>query len=314
MDLTKSLGELALGSRFKRISDRLMQDVNLIYKEQHFDFESRWFLIFYALIQQSPQSITELADTLGFSHPAIIQLSKEMEKAGLIKSIQDKKDKRRRLLALTEKGHDMSSDLQKTWEDIEKAAREAIQETRIDILNMFDNIETVLQRKSLFQRVEEKIKERKMDAVKIVLYSVQYKSVFKSLNYEWLKKYFKIEDLDKKILSRPESILKSGGQIFIALHDGKAVGTCAMILHQPREYELAKMAVTEKVQGLQIGKKLAVTAIEWAKKQKARAIVLETNRKLIAACALYKKLGFVETPFTSPSPYRRTTIAMRLAL
>ncbi|NUM80941.1 bifunctional helix-turn-helix transcriptional regulator/GNAT family N-acetyltransferase [bacterium] len=314
MDLTKSLGELALGSRFKRISDRLMQDVNLIYKEHRLDFESRWFLMFYALTQRSPQSITELAAALGFSHPAIIQLSTEMEKAGLIRSHSDKEDKRRRLLALTEKGRVTGSDLKEIWEDIEAAAREAIRETGIDILGVIEKIETVLEQKSLWARVEGKIKKRRMDAVEIVVYSPAHKSAFKSLNYEWLEKYFKIEELDRKILSHPEKIIKSGGQIFFAIHGGKAAGTCAMIKHHRHEYELAKMAVTEKAQGMQIGKKLAMTAIDWAKKQKAHAVVLETNRKLAAACALYKKLGFIEVPFTSPSLYQRTTIAMRLEL
>ena len=39
---------------------------------------------------------------------------------------------------------------------------------------------------------------------RIVEYKPEYKTKYKDLNYEWLKKYFKIEPSDKKILSDPK--------------------------------------------------------------------------------------------------------------
>jgi putative acetyltransferase len=56
--------------------------------------------------------------------------------------------------------------------------------------------------------------------------------------------------------------------------------------------ELTKMAVTEKFQGLKIGERLALAAINKAKSLGGKSIFLETNSKLLPAIKLYKKLGF----------------------
>ncbi|MGW6302502.1 GNAT family N-acetyltransferase [Peribacillus butanolivorans] len=57
-------------------------------------------------------------------------------------------------------------------------------------------------------------------------------------------------------------------------------------------FELAKLAVTEKYQGLKIGRRLMEKCIEVAKLEGASKIVLFTNHKLTAAIELYKKFGF----------------------
>jgi hypothetical protein len=49
MDIIKDLAELALASRLKRLSDRLMKDVSQVYKDCKIDFEPRWFAVLYAL-------------------------------------------------------------------------------------------------------------------------------------------------------------------------------------------------------------------------------------------------------------------------
>jgi ribosomal protein S18 acetylase RimI-like enzyme len=72
------------------------------------------------------------------------------------------------------------------------------------------------------------------------------------------------------------------------------------------------MAVSEKSQGKQIGKKLALAAIEFSKNKNAREIILESSRKLESAVALYKKLGFITESKLVSSKYERPTIRMKL--
>ena len=63
----------------------------------------------------------------------------------------------------------------------------------------------------------EKNKKRLLDSVEILRYSPRYKNDFMQLNYEWLNKYFRVEEEDKKILSNPEEvIINKGGEIFFA--------------------------------------------------------------------------------------------------
>jgi hypothetical protein len=57
MDVFNHLGELALGSRLKRLSDQIMRDGGKIYKDNAIDFEPRWFPIFYVISMKEPQDI-----------------------------------------------------------------------------------------------------------------------------------------------------------------------------------------------------------------------------------------------------------------
>jgi len=153
-----------------------------------------------------------------------------------------------------------------------------------------------------------------MDEIKIITYIPKYKKQFKELNYEWLNKYFEIEPMDEEILSNPEKIIDEGGQIFLAVINGEAVGTAALIKMNESTFELAKMSVTEKHQGKSIGKKLCQAAIDYAKGKKFKNIFLESNSKLTPALNLYKKLGFRFLPKKVSSHYKRCDVKMIMDL
>ncbi|MCY9549024.1 GNAT family N-acetyltransferase [Lysinibacillus xylanilyticus] len=75
------------------------------------------------------------------------------------------------------------------------------------------------------------------------------------------------------------------------------MGTVSLIkLDGQNAFELAKLAVTEKYQGLKIGRRLMEKCLEVVKLEGANKIILYTNQKLTAAIELYKKFGF---PFVS---------------
>jgi len=152
--------------------------------------------------------------------------------------------------------------------------------------------------------------------ISIVPYSDVYATAFKSLNEEWISKYFKMEEMDRVSLNHPkEYILDKGGYIAIALLNDEAVGVCALIPSNRKEYdlELAKMGVSPKSQGKGIGKLLGQHIIEKAKSLGAKKLFLESNRILQPALHLYQKLGFKEIVGAS-SPYERSDIQMELVL
>ncbi len=150
--------------------------------------------------------------------------------------------------------------------------------------------------------------------LKIIDYTPAHKAYFRSLNHEWINKYFELEELDNQILDHPESyILAKGGHILMAQHQNEIVGTCALIKVSDTIYELGKMAVTEKVQGLKIGQKLCSAAINKAKELGAHTLELYSHRSLVPALRVYRKLGFKDVP-CPPSGYKRSDIKMELNL
>ncbi|WP_163422841.1 GNAT family N-acetyltransferase [Flagellimonas sp. CMM7] len=154
------------------------------------------------------------------------------------------------------------------------------------------------------------------ELTKIVPFSEAYRSAFKTLNEEWITKYFKMEEMDRISLNHPkEYILDKGGYIAVALLNEEPVGVCALIktTHKGFDYELAKMGVSPKTQGKGIGKLLGNHIIEKAKSLGAKKIFLESNRVLKPAIGLYRKLGFTEI-VGATSPYERSDIQMELDL
>ena len=152
--------------------------------------------------------------------------------------------------------------------------------------------------------------------VQIVEFEAKYQSAFKDLNEEWITKYFVMEEADYKALDDPnEYILDKGGKILVALYKHEPVGVCALIKMKDSNYdfELAKMAVSPKMQGKRIGWLLGQATIDKAKEIGASKLYLESNTVLKPAINLYEKLGFKEIIGYS-SPYKRCNIQMELIL
>ena len=158
----------------------------------------------------------------------------------------------------------------------------------------------------------QKIQESK--DTEIVAYEEQYRSTFRNLNVEWISAYFELEENDLKMLDHPEEyILNRGGKILVALYRGEPSGVCALIKMDDDEYdfELAKMAVSPKAQGKNLGFSLGKAIIHEAKRAGAKNLYLESNTVLQPAIKLYEKLGFQKIT-GHPSPYKRVNIQMAL--
>jgi ribosomal protein S18 acetylase RimI-like enzyme len=79
-------------------------------------------------------------------------------------------------------------------------------------------------------------------------------------------------------------------------------------------FELAKMAVSPQFQGYKIGERLMQACVDFARREGATTIFLESNTKQFAAVNLYRKFGFRETPLDPNSLYSRANIRMELAV
>ena len=154
-------------------------------------------------------------------------------------------------------------------------------------------------------------------AVEITGFKRRYARFFRDLNYEWLMNYFEVEPYDRIVLNDPEKqILKNGGYVFFAKVDGEIVGTCALLKHTDKKYELAKMGVTERLRGHGIGRRLVEAAIAKTRELEADTLVLATSKLLPAANHLYESMGFqyVGQSVIGPLPYKRETIVMAMEL
>ncbi len=211
-------------------------------------------------------SVTEIATELGLAHPTVSQTLKELEKRGLVTSNPSPSDARKRHLHVSKKGEKLRPQIEPLWRDISNAIHHMLSQNENSLLEALAEAENRFEEKHFFDLVMEETKERQLMQVKILDYQSNLKKHFTELNYQWIEKYFEVEDVDRKILDQPEDhIIDSGGRIIFAHLDDKVVGTCALIRIDDHTYELSKMAVSERVQGKQVGKKLGLEIIKLAK-------------------------------------------------
>jgi GNAT superfamily N-acetyltransferase len=141
---------------------------------------------------------------------------------------------------------------------------------------------------------------------------------FRDLNLAWVEAYFTVEPEDRAQLEDPQKhILDKGGAILIVEYEGEAVGTVGLVPgHGKGILELIKMSARTDVQGKGIGRALMAAALAKSRDMGAKQIWLETNTKLAAALALYRKFGFRELTGEelTPTPYDRCNCQMLLDL
>jgi N-acetylglutamate synthase-like GNAT family acetyltransferase len=314
MEFYSLAGRMALGSRLRRLADTLTVDAERLYQLYGVEIDPRWFPVFYMLTNKKSAAITELAEDIGQTHPAVSQVVREMIKSKVVVANKCPEDARVNRVSLTARGQAISKHLTPQCADVTIAVNEIFEMAGTDLWAELDAVEYELSQKSLYERVSEVRKKRESQNTMIVPYAPKYKKAFKELNVAWIQKHWELEQSDLKALDKPkENIINQGGYIAIAVHENIAVGTCSLINMGDGSFELAKMAVDDTMKGKGVGYQLGWHIVDKARELGAKRIYLESNTALIPALNLYRKLGFKRV--TGPSsPYDRCNIQMELVL
>lgn len=316
MDSLRGLGELGLGSRLKRVSEYMMKETQLVYNHFEIDFDPYLFPVFKIIINKKEVTNSEIKNALNLTQPAITQAINKLIQKELVTVINDKLDKRKKVISLSKKGTFLLEHLKPIWNCIDTVIKEYTLSTSSSLIEHLNKLEDKLNAKSFSETVIEKAKMNKPKAMEIVSFKNDYASSFYELNIEWLKSYFIVEPYDEDVLSNPEKyIIKKGGHIFFAKLDNEIVGTVALMpIESEGTFELTKMAVSPKHRGHKIGQKLMQHCLDFAKEQKFNRLLLYSSTRLENAIYIYRKFGFIELPLEKNTPYKRSDIKMEYPL
>jgi len=160
MDLLRDFGTMTFASRLKRLGDRLKAEATRLYNAHGIEFNDSWFLVAFLLSSNEGLSMTEMAEMLGISRAAISQMYRAMERNGLLVVHTDDRDRRRRLLYLTEKGRDAVTALEPIWNAVGECTDSLIEATGQDLLKAMSDIERELEQRSLFERVNDHLNQK----------------------------------------------------------------------------------------------------------------------------------------------------------
>jgi DNA-binding MarR family transcriptional regulator len=103
-DVVRAFGFLTLGSRLKRIGERLQADTQRIMDEMGVPLQASQYPVLAAVDRLGPLTIGELAEAVGITQPGVTRGVAQLVELGLLDAAQAHDDQRRKVISLTKKG------------------------------------------------------------------------------------------------------------------------------------------------------------------------------------------------------------------
>ena len=308
----QSQAELALGSRFKAVSESLYGIANAAYRAAGVDLDAHWFPVLRYLQVKGPAGVGEIAVAIGQTHSAVSQLASKLQRAGWIMRKNDRADARRSVLDLSAEGERRLGGMGPIWYAIRRGAHAAVARSGGPLLDGLGKLESDLAAGRVLREIVDQHERLRGARPEVKAFRREWREHFYRINAEWLERYWSLEEIDRHVLSQPEKyVLDPGGAIFFALIDGEVIGTCALLQESPGVFELTKMGVETGWRGVGAGRALIEAAIAEFRKRRGKTLFLESNAKLKAALTLYESAGFVHHPAPRPgSHYQRSDVYM----
>lgn len=312
VDLLAGLGVGFLGSRLKRLAERMQADAAEVARSLALPVQPAQMSLLMAIRMHEPIAVGELAERLQLAQPTVTRALGPLERDGFIETRRTPGDQRSKRLVFTDKGRALMARIQtELLPRIEPAAAELVAGLAGDFMLGLSQAEARLAERSLLTRAQ--MAGRPMIWARD--FSDDLAEAFYRINAEWIQEMFALEDNDIALLSRPRDlILDQGGVVLFAeTADLGVVGTCALMVSKDGWVELTKMGVLKSARGLKAGEFLLAKTLERAASLGMDRIYLLTNRKCAAAIHLYEKLGFVhdeEIMRKFGARYQRCDVAM----
>jgi len=307
-DFLQKIEHLGFTARIKRLNEKLVSSTLEHYSGLDFGVEPNWHVIFLLLKEKEKLTVTEIASALGFSHPAIIKITKKMKAQGYLESHKDPSDGRKTFIQLSKKGKEALPAFEEEWNRIREILKEFVSDAFLQNLNQ---LEQDLNTKSFKERYQKRYGQK--------AYTIRnarpqdFKAIGKLMVdvYSGLEGFPKADEQPqyyKTLANIGDFTQKPEVELLMALsHDEKILG--AVLYFGDMQYYGAGgtatqeknasgfrlLAVDPSTRGLGIGKALSVACIEKARKKRHSQVVIHSTAYMKVAWKMYEKLGFVRS-------------------
>lgn len=303
---------LFLGSRLKRLAERMQADVVRVAERAGLDIQPSQYPLLVTLERDGPQTIGVLSEVLGFSQPTVTRAVARLVDMGLVSLGRLHRDQRHKTASLTAAGFQA---LERSKLLVFPRVQAAVEEMTSGLSGSLLEQVGLLERRLAERPLHERALAQSEAGLRILEYSDELAGAFHDINAEWISAMYTIEDTDRAVLSNPRrEIIDKGGDIrFVEAADLGVIGACALQKTGPKSFELTKMGVLERARGAKVGEYLLRGVIARAQELGADPLYLLSNRKSAAAIHLYEKLGFVHDlgiMATYGARYARCDVAM----
>ena len=313
-DALAEMGPLFLGSRLKRLADRLQADAAATLQAMGLPIQPAQQLLLATLRRHGPLTVGAIAQRLRISQPTITRTVLALVDQGLIVASRDGRDQRHKTLSLSTDGAALIARAERDlWPRVEAAVSAMCAGPDAPLLAQIARLEARLDQRSLAARVEALATVD--DKLTLRDFTDDLAEPFYRINAEWIEEMFALEDNDIRLLSNPRDLIvdAGGAVLFAETADLGVVGTCALMKMKDGWFELTKMAVSRSARGRKVGEFLLAGTLERARSLGVDKLYLLTNTRCAAAIHLYEKLGFehdAQIMATFGSRYERCNVAM----
>lgn len=310
-DVIADLGETFLGSRLKRLAERMQSGAAKVVDAAGMAVQPTHMGLLAAL-DRAPMTVGQLVEAVGISQPGVTRGVGQLVEMGLVEVMRGA-DLRERTARLTPEGVAAMAKIKLLiWPKLHRAVQDMCAGLSGSFLDQIAGLEAALAEKPLDARAA----GVPVPGLTVREYTDDLAPLFHDINAEWISGMFRLEPADREVLEDPRThIIAGGGAILFVEAPGLGViGTCALRRTGSGSAELTKMGVRESARGLKAGEFLLAATIERAKAMAIETLYLLTNSKCAPAIHLYEKLGFrhdAEILATYGARYERCDVAMR---
>lgn len=153
-DIVRQLGHLALGTRLKRLGERLQAETTSFIEASGLALPASWFPLLAALDRTGGLTVGELAAAMGVSQPGVTRSVAKLAELGLITAAaHESADRRRRSVQLTAAGEALVARASvEVWPHVEAAVVDACDGLEGPLLDQLAELEARLDRVPLDRR------------------------------------------------------------------------------------------------------------------------------------------------------------------
>src|SRR5215469_8687238 len=197
-DTLSDLGVLFLGSRLKRLADRLQTEAGVILQAKSVPVQGAQQTLLAVLRREGPRTVGQVARHLRVSQPTATRGLQALIEQGLVVVSRQERDGRHKLLSLTPAGEALMDRLEReVWPRVEAAAISVCGARHRELLEAIAGVEAELDRRSLADRTL-------APAMVVREFSSDLAAAFYRINAEWIEETFTaLEASDIRLMSAP---------------------------------------------------------------------------------------------------------------
>lgn len=308
-DFLTDLGHLGFTARIKRLNEKIVSSTVEHYSNLSLGIEPNWHVIFMLLAKKGKLTVTEIAGILGFSHPAIIKMTRKMKEQGYLDTFKSPQDGRKTFIRLSEKGMAALPLFEKEWFRIREVLQELVADDLLkglaELEQKFDEIgfkkryearfgsETT--RKSFTIRNAKPSEFRQLGKLMVDVYSGLEGFPKADAQPQYYKTLAHIGDFTKKphtellVAVSPKNALLGGVLYF---DDMQYYGSGGKATSEKNASGFRLLAVSPTARGLGVGRALSERCIEKAREFGNKQMVIHTTEYMKVAWKMYEGLGF----------------------